>query len=325
MILPAATFTSALLLILTLTVLPGTTFLLAQPQTPQPQAPDLEAQRERARRLLSECTQAPDPVLIQARAKAARRLFVEAGDPLGEGLSLLAIASVDVMLGDHEAGQTSFDRALEMIAASGDAVGAAVIRLSEAATWRSVGQYDKAMERLRQALEAFRELDGKDVRFSLESLHYFIPQQFPPELMEQAAPLLDLLKPALIQMFQSMALVEMAGVQRDQGLAEDALDTLDLALALPASSLADGHKILAEKADIELSLGRPARALELYEAALPLARQRGDLALQARLLRGAANAHESEGRREEAAEYRERADALVPMGSTFPNLPFLQR
>lgn len=288
--------------------------LRAAPQ----EAVDLEAQRERARQLLAESMRGPDMVLLQARAKAAQRLFAEAGDPLGEGLSLLTIASVEILQGDHEAGEATFDRAAELVTASGDVFGAAFVRMAEAATWRSVKRYEAAISSLEEAQEAFQRLEGEGVELSLDSIRYFAPQQFPPEVLEQVGPFLNLLKPVLLQSLQSMALVEIAGVQREQGLHEDALRTLDRAQALVNPLLGGVDAILVEKADVELALDRPTRARELLDSALPLARRRGDLALQARILRGLADVHERQGRHEEAAEYRERADALMPSAPQIP-------
>ncbi len=280
-----------------------------------PAAVDLKVQRERARQLLADSMRGPDPGLIQARAKAARRLFAEAGDPLGEALSLLAIGATEVLLGDFAAGQAAFDRATEIVAASPDVMGTAIVRMSEAATWKSVEQYDKALAGLEETVEALLQLECGDAELSLESLRYFAPQQFPPEVLEQVDPFLELLKPVIFRSLQSMALLEIAGIQRQQGLLEEALETLVRAQGLTDPQLGGVDPILVEKADVEVALGRPARALELYEAALPLARRRGDLALQARILRGLAGVHEGEGKKEEAAGYRERADALLPQGN----------
>ena len=306
--------TQTTLLATAIELLLGLVVLGATPQV----AEDPDTRRERARQLLAESLCGADPVLIQARAKAAARMFAEAGDPLGEGLSLLAVGSTEVIEGDFAAGEDAFAQALRIVTASADLVGLALVRMVEAAAWRTAQQYEKAELSLRQAIEALRRLERDDGELPFESLRYFAPQQFTPEALNRMAPILELLKPVLAQNLQSIALVDLARVQRQQGLHRDALQTLEQAERVTEIHMNGLDPILAEKAEIEAALDRPARALELYEAALPLAQQRGDIAGQARILRGLADVHENGGRPERAVEHRERAEMLAPSGDSEP-------
>ncbi len=278
--------------------------------------PDLQ---QRAEKLLEETLTASDPELALARARASSRLFASAGDAHGEGMSLLMVGSIEAYQGQADAAQVSFRRASELLESTGDGFGAWFVRLAEAEGWRSVGNWEAATAGFQRSLEALQELAESDAEISLESFRYFAPSQMPRQLLDQIEPMLALMKPMLVQFFRASTLVEMAATKREQGRHDEASRILDQALAL-----AQPHfkpligQILVEKAELELARERPTRALALYEAALPQAREAVDLGRQARILRGIAEIHALQGREAQATEYLEQADALAPAGQESP-------
>ncbi len=282
------------------------------------EAPDPANPQQRAEALLEECLTAPDPVLVLARAKAARRLFAQAGDPRGEGMSLLMVGSAESYLGEVDAAQAAFEGAAKLLKSSDDAFGVWLVRLAEAEGWRSMGKWEAAIASFQRALEELRHAENNDAEISLELFRYFAPSKMPREMLDQVQPMLALMKPVFLQLMRSTTLVEMAAVEREQGRYEEALRTLDRALNRADFFPALTGQILVEKAEIELALDRPTRAMTLYQAALPVAREQVDLGLQARILRGMAEVRTREGREEEAADYLERAEVLAPGGQENP-------
>jgi tetratricopeptide (TPR) repeat protein len=139
-----------------------------------------------------------------------------------------------------------------------------------------------------------------------------------PELLAQIQLLMVPMKPVIAQILRGTTLVEMAAVERERGRYDEAVRILDEALVLAKPFAPLTGQVLVEKGEVELALERPTRAMVLYEAALPVARQVADLGLQARIFRGMAKVHSQQGQAEQAAEYLERAEALGPAGQENP-------
>lgn len=262
-------------------------------------------------RNLLESYRGSDAVVLQTRARVARRLFIQSEDPIGEAISLLSVGWWSIADGDPDSAHASFDRALELVHDTGDVAAIAMVRIAEATSWRAARQPDEAAAKLVETVAVLEQLEcHEDATFTLQVFQYFAPAQFTPEVLDQAQPLLGALQPMLTRSLQSTALVELAGVHKDSGRLELALRTLDRAQGLdPGTNIAT---ILVEKADIELALRRPQRGLELYLAAQPLARHGGDLSLQARILWGLADVYEHEGEMAKAIDHRHRAEAIMP-------------
>lgn len=282
------------------------------------ETPEPSDKQARAENLLAESLGGPDPVLIQARAKAAARLFAETGDARGEALSLLVVGSAESFLGNADEAPRAFERAAERMEPTGDVLGMWMVRLAEAEGWRSMKEWDAAIAGFNRALEVVQELEKDGVEPSLETFRLFFPDGMKPEALEQANQWMALIKPAIAQLLRVETLVEMAAVERERGRHEEAMRILDGALVLAKPFAPLTGQILVEKADVELALERPTRAMVLYEAALPVARQTVDLGLQARILRGMAEVHNQQRRDDEAAEYLERAEALGLAGQENP-------
>ncbi len=87
-----------------------------------------------------------------------------------------------------------------------------------------------------------------------------------------------------------------APVERERGRYDEAVQILDQALVMAKPFAPLTGQILVEKAEVELALERPTRAMVLYEAALPVARQAVDVGLQARVFRGMSKVYSQQGR-----------------------------
>jgi CHAT domain-containing protein/tetratricopeptide (TPR) repeat protein len=143
-------------------------FILVGDTGPLPDAgadrdsPAVEDPATSGQRLLEEALEAPDPILVLARARAAQRLYAQAGDAHGEGLSLSLVAAAEISLGEEEAARADSQRAGELLASVGDAVGALMVGLGEAETWRSVGERDAALAGIERALARLQEMAGDE-------------------------------------------------------------------------------------------------------------------------------------------------------------------
>ncbi|MFC1851665.1 tetratricopeptide repeat protein [candidate division CSSED10-310 bacterium] len=233
------------------------------------------------------------------------------GDLVNEGISLKAVGTTRIQIGDIDTVEELYLNALSAARTAADQKLEANVLHSLGYLSLRQGMTDKARPLFEQALAVSRQIgDLSQEGNSLRSLAYIYRASGKldqgRQLSEQA------LKPARkigAQRTECTILGTLAGIHLDQGWIDQARQTYEQALAI-ARKIGDRSlegRWLVHLAYLHQGQGRLGLARQYYEQALCLSRQIGDLQLEGRVSGTLAYLHQEKGRIDQARQYYERA------------------
>jgi CHAT domain-containing protein/tetratricopeptide (TPR) repeat protein len=268
--------------------------------------------------------------------REALRLFRQARDARGEGLTLTMLGAVAATTGDAQTALSYFADALERARAAGDTAAEASTLGQMALVYHALGDHEHALEYFQQALAAARRnRDDRAAAYTLvrTGLLYEARNERPRalETFQEALPLFRLVRDKRGEAYTLNNL----GVLHDRaGQRSQAHEYYDRALAL-FREVNDCHELAAPLSNLALEAldtGDEQKAVDYLTQALDTQRSIGDRQAEATTLNNLGFVYNATGRRQQALGYFAQALALHRAlgntrgeGDTYSNLMFAWR